>query len=884
MTIRRASVLLPCHNLDDFPTHLAGAEAAGLLAACTSLWHPALLAACGRLPGWRSTEDLTDPDELDGELVIVPWVSRQRLPGDWCDRLRATDPRNPFPVEGNTSRAQTVAAVLESAGAESNSVATSLASDFFALGYAYLQVELLARSMRYSSILQAGQFEDAAVEAARAAVAGDFTATQEGLTRAFDLLCDARNHSYSVDIYFVEIALLADSTLGESLRAKLTTGLPINLLATGALLEKIAAEHPETLTELRRALDAGTACVIGGQMHGDSPTPYAPEALLAELTRGQEAAQRVLSRNFEIFGQYSSTFPTLLPEILTNFGFRGVLHAGFDGSPIQKAEQCKTYWAPPQGPRIEALSAMPLDTAEPKTWLNLGARMGDSIMHDHVATVLLAGWPGQGSEFAEDMSRVAARSAVLGRFITLDEYFKTTREPDEWTTFWPQTRKHHFSVDTSPAAITKFAAEIRREVEATYDGLCDGLVKLVEANGAKYVEQFGTSVAINPWNFESAKFVDADPLDFFSVSAAPQATQPIYLSDLPGCGFGVLHSLPAIHQELASGRTLHNELMEVVVSEKTGGIQSLRARRDRSTRASQRLVFFDAHQSPTHSGSPSGEEETPRIETQMIAEGVDITRNDAVWGEITSHGRLLDAAGELLTHFTQMVRLPRGGSSVIVEVCLQPKRPPVGTVWSQYFATRLAWVDETVTLRAGSQWFGRDANGEHIFSPEWIEISDGLRPITCFGLGLPLHRRAGPTWLDTLLVGEGPEQRFQFALGLDTKYPTQAALAVLTAGRPSTTKLQSRPTADRGWFLHVGAKNVIVSYIEPLAGERAGVRLRLLETEGRSVRTNIVAFRPIRVARRTDFHGQQTELLSVVEGEIHLEIGSHRWLQIEAEW
>ena len=42
---------------------------------------------------------------------------------------------------------------------------------------------------------------------------------------------------------------------------------------------------------------------------------------------------------------------------------------------------------------------------------------------------------------------------------------------------------------------------------------------------------------------------------------------------------------------LAEGLTLRNERLELTVSKKTGGIQSIRTHRDRSTRVSQRLVF-----------------------------------------------------------------------------------------------------------------------------------------------------------------------------------------------------------------------------------------------------------------------------------------------------
>ena len=191
--LRRTSILLPCDRLENFPTHLGSQEAAELLAAWTALWHPALIASTGRLPGWHCADSPPDPGDLDGELIVVPSVSRQRLAGDWCDRLRATDTRNPPPVEACSSREQTLVAVHQAAGTSPDSIASDVAADFLALGFAHLQVELLTRAMRYSTVLDTEQFTDAVTSAAKHAVNGDSELVAEELGRAFDLLADAQS-------------------------------------------------------------------------------------------------------------------------------------------------------------------------------------------------------------------------------------------------------------------------------------------------------------------------------------------------------------------------------------------------------------------------------------------------------------------------------------------------------------------------------------------------------------------------------------------------------------------------------------------------------------------------------------------------------------------
>jgi hypothetical protein len=96
--------------------------------------------------------------------------------------------------------------------------------------------------------------------------------------------------------------------------------------------------------------------------------------------------------------------------------------------------------------------------------------------------------------------------------------------------------------------------------------------------------------------------------------------------------------------------------------------------------------------------------------------------------------------------------------------------------------------------------------------------------------------------------------------------------------------LPSAPSSATGWFLHVGASNVLLTHIEPLAAPQAGVRVRVLEIEGRETLTTLAAFRPIRAARRTDFRGQPAGVLSVRDGRVEFDIGAHRWIQLEAEW
>ena len=175
MTIRRASVILPCRGLDDFPTHLAGpggGRPAGRVDRAVAPGPDSRDA--GACPGGIRPRSCRIPATLEGELVVVPSSSRERMAPDWCDRLRATAPQNPPPVDA-VAISQTIRLplLLSAAAIDPGKVTAESVADFLALGYAHLQVELITRALRYTSVLDTDQFTSAVVAAAGAAVAGN---------------------------------------------------------------------------------------------------------------------------------------------------------------------------------------------------------------------------------------------------------------------------------------------------------------------------------------------------------------------------------------------------------------------------------------------------------------------------------------------------------------------------------------------------------------------------------------------------------------------------------------------------------------------------------------------------------------------------------------
>ena len=173
MNYQQLIVLLPCHSLEDFPTHHEGDDAAGLLAAWTALWHPALIACSGKMPSWYRAD--SPPEDVTNKLIVVPGVSQSQLPTGFLQRAES---ESACLIHSQLDRSRIIEAALAGLETAIPPAAEALAGDFLALGYCFLQVELLTRKLRYSSNLDEIHFQNQVVAAAAAAMGG--TGTRPG--------------------------------------------------------------------------------------------------------------------------------------------------------------------------------------------------------------------------------------------------------------------------------------------------------------------------------------------------------------------------------------------------------------------------------------------------------------------------------------------------------------------------------------------------------------------------------------------------------------------------------------------------------------------------------------------------------------------------------
>ncbi|MEX0715103.1 MAG: hypothetical protein WD066_00880 [Planctomycetaceae bacterium] len=461
-------ILIPSHGLEDFPTDLAEKSAAGLLNAFAVAWHPVLLAESRSLPLWHRAD--LPPDELANRLIFVPAACEKTVPGGFvADARRA----GAVVLAGLTDRAELEAAALEPLG-EKPSVAPEIVADFYALGTAWLQMELLTRYMHHFSTVDETQLQKEALAAADAALAADADAVRAHLKTCFEMLLEVRERFYPVDCYLLDLCLLIPRLADDHLERLLAAPGPVNYLATAADLEQIAAEKPELIAAMKTAWDERRADLVGGEWN-DAPTPLLPvESVLWQFRRGRAAFRRLFGRVPRTWGRRRFGLSTNLPQILHRFGYHSALHLVMDDGVYPDAEQAKIRWEGCDGSIVDAITRIPLAADGAASYLRFAQRLGESMEQDHVAALLLAHWPEVKSPWLEDLRRIHAYAPVLGRFVTLDEFIEQTDTPGRLSRYEEAEYLTPFFIQAAARReadpVTRFADSLSRR--ARFDAGC----------------------------------------------------------------------------------------------------------------------------------------------------------------------------------------------------------------------------------------------------------------------------------------------------------------------------------------------------------------------------------------------------------------------------
>jgi alpha-mannosidase len=942
MKYRELSVLLPCHSLEDFPLYHAGQEAESLLACWTALWHPALLAAAESAPKWHRVD--YPPDDLQEKLLLVPIISVSQLPAGFAQRAKEAQA---LLISGEHDRGVILAKALEWLDGGSN-IEAALVADFLALGYGYLQVQVLTRQMRYSSNLDEVQFFNQALAGAKAAQAGDLETARSKISACFDLLAEDRDHYYSVDAYLIDITLVAEQTLGAELRRELAGRTPINLLISGAIAKLLQQREPETHRELLAAMNDNRVGILGGEFNEQRIPLLSCENVLAGLVEGQRSILEVFERRVEVFGRRQFGLSPFLPGVLEKMQFRGALHATLDDGQFPCGSQIKTRWQGVDSGVVDAIAKPPYDASKPESFLTLAQKLGESMDSDHVATLCFAHWPGQTCIWYDDLKRCAQYTSALGRFITVEKYFADTYLPGHLDRFEANQYKSPYlrqdvirkrpdpissvvrywqrSVSTDAAhalaTLTQVVSnrvdssnavpEFSETPDADDPGFDDGLKSNLTRQQGQLSEALPRNanslgpgyLIVNPLSFSRRIGVEVSKL-----STLPIQEKPVHIADekqgrkfavvdVPPMGFVWLSSaagspprkkedplLAEDTRDREGGLILRNEFMEVSINPLTGILQSLSDYKSRGNRLSQQLAL----RMPGERGQTGDRWRDPdelASYSVMAADEVRIVISSSALGEVEARGRLLDQNGQVLARFRQTWRLWRGSRVLELDIELDPVAEPSSDPWNSYYACRFAWSDEAAELYQSLNQTRQRVSKKRIDSPLFVEIDSGERRVTVLAGGLPYHRRVGSRMLDSLLVVRGERARsFRLGIGIDLNQPVAEAIGFLA---PATAAYEaaSAPMPANCWLFHIDGRSVIATHWSPLTKDEkvVGVRVRLLETVGRTARIRLAGLHSFTSARQVNFLQETISELGTTEGKVVCDLAANEWIEVEARW
>ena len=928
MKLDNLTVVLPCHSLEDLSLDRSSVEAEQILAAWSALYHPALIAQFRGPPGWRGA--INAPSTPDGHLVVVPPCCEDDLPCEWLTKVESAEA---VLIRGCQHRDEILEKALEVLDDPQPSEAEpDLVYDFLALGYCHLLVELLTRQLRYMSNLDEVAFESSTLSAAEKWVEGDDEAAREHLRSAFDLLTEAREYFYPVETHLLDLTLVAPTTIGPDLEELLHRKAPTNLVLSGATLQAIAEQTPDTIAHIRKALDDGELSIIGGEFEELELPLLGPETLLQQFACGRETYERLLGRTPKIYCRRRFGLSPLLPQILTKSGFTGACHFTLDDGRFPTGNQSRIKWEGVSKASIDSLVRLPCDASRAGTFLALPERLGNAMDLDHAATAVFAHWPGRHSPWYGDLIRACSYSPVLGRFFSIDEYFKETQYVGQATRYpadgyrSPYLRQAVDRHEKQP--LSRWLEAARTEIEGQLNHSLQTIAAMIaeakpnpNRNNVDAMQAIRDGLAagagptgpgclvVNPLSFARRITVDVSDWEQLPVvggsiiAAAEQNKRKTAIVTVPGMGFawidpGMQPPEPEAAQPkkrrrwlgtkkeqtplpMAEENILRNDFFEVKVDPNTGALRSLHDYRTRDARLAMQLAYRSLPQ-----GGRTTHDDEDTFYTVMAADEIAVRASGPLFGELLTRGRLLDCEGDCVARYEQVLRAQRGSRILQVDLSLEPEILPDGDPWANYYAARFAWSDATTDFFIGSGNTTLPSQSMRLETPSFIDLRSEKTNTTLLTAGLPYHRRFGLRKLDTLLIVPGETQRsFRLGIGVDVPYPYAAANAFL-APEFVLSHVGPSPGTATGWLFHINAKNVIATSWEPIFDEHRlrGVRTRLAETENRKVDVVLQCFRQVAKARKVDFLGQNIEDLAVDGDRITVPANGHEWMQVEVDF
>ena len=852
----QVTVFLPCHALDDLPDWLDEHEAFAVLSAWTAAWHPAVLFGAAGPPDWASLD--------------LPWTREGRIvglvPPGMLERFQAGVSPSPhadqeFIHEYDSDQLQAALLAAFDDEAVGAPVLTDWqreqVDDFRGLGLAMLLSERLARRMRTETNLETTGFPQAVTAAAQAWHDRDEVVARARLGEAFGCLEAVRDHYYAVDCWCLDLVLLTQTTFAD-LAAELKSPAALAVMADPETLNRVSAQFMNIRDCFRRRVEAGSLAAIGSMSATIPVALISPEHLEAEVTRGREAWEAALGVRPYVYAQQSGPVAPLLPQVLSQVGYRGVLWNSFDGRPLPEPGMTRFQWEF-AGTQIEAAAPRLLDARSATTILSLPTVLGDAMDHDHTVIMMFCHHAGTAGPWFELLRRVASWSSMFGRFVTPDTLLTETAASASTVRFPSDAFPLRLTPETPLDGQLTLLRDEARQLLSEKEAAAGQLAALRCVAGSAAVE-----------------------------TPATRKTEGKAASGQPGWLSGWWRRKPTNEDQFV----LTTDGLQLRVHKGTGGIVSIRRSKTGRNLLSQQLAFRwpDTSAGPSTTWRPA-----PAAYSRMVADSVDRMEQ-----AILSRGRLLGGAGETLAAFTQTVSLISENAAAEIQLVIEPTPAAAslpkneGDPWGRYLACRFAWNENDFCDIFRNLQTQLVATERQRFCSPWLvvfaseggglarggrggEAEVGGSSLQLYCGGLPWHVRSSPHTVDTLLATDFTVERLEFRIALG---------------------IELSAAFDRGVSWAAGGPLTVACMVPGLPGDvrltsarrltdpagLVGLRLRLLEATGSPQQLQLDWSRPILRASRcfpAAIARPEVDGVTVVGTTVEYSLARNEWVELE---
>lgn len=917
--IEQLALAVDSHGWEDFPSHLLGEQASEILACWTAMWHPALLHISRSLPQWQRIDLL--PEEPRGWIVLVPTFSRSQLVS--TDENRFTDLGGRI-VYGQTERSALARGILQELSVASE-FSPQVEADLYSLGYCYLQVQLMTRQLRYTSSLDEDIFKESVMTAVKMALSDDPSDYEAALQRCFDQLTEERSRYYPTTANLLDYVFLTSGTIGKRLSETLRQGNAMSFHASGETVDAILKD-PGLVEAIRQKKDAGKLSLVGGENKELPGVLLSAASTIRELEAGVARMEELLPGWQKIYARRTFGLRVGLPAVLERLGFDKVVHCTLDDGIFPQTSGNHIRWEGDDGTTVDALVAPPKLASAPETWLNLGVQIGEVIDINQYASLLFVHWPGDESDYYRDLVNSCRFGAILGNFVPMEEYFENLADPgftqnyladdyrdpylkqmiagkainpvSRFVEYWRAlvglmsfegmtALSAALDKETTEISTPELMDEIHRAIQSpSTEVLTETPAKSNEESAASICTQSepGCTTLVNPLPFRRRVFVPVHAdIEHPSVLVSDPSGAVV---EVPSMGFVCLNSQPGTTgQPTRASRTpslaedvfLRNELMEVEIDERTGGIGAVKLHGNQRTNLiAQQIAWRETREGQSRSGRRNA------VYSQMVCERVSVALASSARGEIVSEG-VLKVGDQKVASFRQTTAVTRAIPVIEMEIELTPVRKPVGGPWHNYYACRFAWNDEMAKFHAWQNESRHQVVRQRIVAPMALEIDQHDFRTTILTNGLPFHQRIGDRRMDSLMMVSGEQQtRFRIGIGVNLPYPYQAAMN-FTGSVISCPDSRPAVNASHAWLFHLNCKNVVALNWR-LIPDRAGLTVLLKETEGRRCELKLACCRDFSAAWVQTISGECVRELTPDGHEVTVPICAHEMIELALFW